>query len=294
MNALFASRCILRLTAIFATLLIDVPAIAQEATVQVGNQTKRTSGTVTSLEAGDVACYLNLTDSHGKAFKELADFEICQQKPALKGRRVALTYQESKVMADECQGNPSCKKTRAVALVVAAKAIDGPVTAKATPAQAAAAGRQASFCTPLETVVFACRTGAKLVSVCASKDAGRSKGYVQYRFGKPDSAEPLEITLPEGLMPPPKAATGENVPFAGGGGAWLKFRKGDYAYVAYTGIGKWGPKGETREKQGLVVQRGGKQVANLKCTGALTSELGPEWFEKVGVSAGKEEFDFPD
>jgi hypothetical protein len=59
-----------------------------------------------------------------------------------------------------------------------------------------------------------------MASVCASKDAGPGRGYLQYRFGKLDGSEPLEQTLPEGQVVPAKAATGENVPFAGGGGAW--------------------------------------------------------------------------
>ena len=95
---------------------------------------------------------------------------------------------------------------------------------------------------------------------------------------------------------PPKAATGTNVPFAGGGGAWMRFRKGEYAYVAYTGIGKWGPKGETATKAGIVVERGGKAIATLRCKGAdAAGEMGPVWFEKAGVKAGPDEdFDFPD
>ena len=89
-------------------------------------------------------------------------------------------------------------------------------------------------------------------------------------------------------------ASGENVPFAGGGGAWLRFKKPPFSYVVYSGIGKWGPKGETAEKQGIVVERSGKSIANIKCTGALKSELGPVWFEKVGVKSNAEEFLFPD
>ena len=74
----------------------------------------------------------------------------------------------------------------------------------------------------------------------------------------------------------------------------MRFRKGAYAYVAYTGIGKWGPKGETREKAGIVVEQAGKAVANLKCGGRPASLLGPDWFGKVGVQGRGEDFDFPD
>jgi hypothetical protein len=272
-------------------------AIAGESqaadTVAAGKETKRTTGTVTGLEAGDVACYMSLKDDKGSDFQELADFSVCEQTE-LVGKRVRLTYQLGKVMADECGGNPDCKKSRTVALVMSARVVPGKpgqtsvTEAKETPAS------QASFCTPLETVVFACRTGSKLVSVCASNDASATKGYLQYRFGKLDSREPMEMTLPEGEIAPSRAASGENVPFSGGGGSWLRFRKTDTSYVVYSGIGKWGPKGETMEKQGVVVERGGQTITNLACTGALTSELGPDWFEKTGVTAKGQDFLFPD
>lgn len=153
--------------------------------------------------------------------------------------------------------------------------------------------QRTSFCTPAETVVFACRTGAKMVSVCASRDTGPT-GTLQYRFGKLDGSEPLEQILPEGQVAAARAASGESVAFSGGGGAWLRFRKGQFTYTAYTGIGNWGPRGEKRTKAGLLVEQAGKPLATLKCQGEPISLLGPDWFEKAGVKPGKEEFDFPD
>jgi hypothetical protein len=146
----------------------------------------------------------------------------------------------------------------------------------------------------METIVFACSTGAKLVSVCASKDVSPAAGYLQYRFGKPGSRDPFETTIPAVWTNPSKAASGKSEPFAGGGGAWLRFFKGHFAYVVYSGIGKWGAHGETREKEGVVVERDGKTVASLPCTGKLTSILGPGWFNKAGVKSNGEEFDFPE
>lgn len=254
-------------------------------TVKVGQETKRASGTVTSMNAGDTACYLKLKDERGAVFEEMARFEICDQR-ALLGKRVSLSYVLQNVMSPDCQGDPACKKTRTVALVSAAK----PIAAAAPAANA----QQASFCTSEESVVFACRTGGKMVSVCASKGAGPQRGYLQYRFGKPDSAEPLEMILPESQLAPSKAATGENVPFSGGGGSWLRFSKAALAYTVYSGIGKWGPKGEVREKSGVVVERQGKAIATLKCTGKPVGELGPDWFERTGIKANGQDFDFPD
>ena len=102
-----------------------MPAAAQAVpTVRVGNEIKRTGGTVVSLENGDIACHLLLKDEQGVAFKEMGDFEICSQKPSLVGKRVMLSYSLSKVMSDECQGDPNCKKFRSVALVTMAKPVE--------------------------------------------------------------------------------------------------------------------------------------------------------------------------
>jgi hypothetical protein len=275
-------------------LLVVLPALASAqgpGTVQVGKESKKTSGVLVSAEAGDVACYLTLKDDKGVEFRELADFDICEKQASLVGKRLQLKYSLENVLADECQGDPDCKKSKTVALVVAAQVVGSTPAARPAPK---AAPEQTSFCTPLEDVIFACRTGAKLVSVCASKDASPKGGYVQYRFGKPDSADPLELMIPEGEPLPSKSATGGNVPYSGGGAAWLRFRNGPYAYVVYSGIGKWGPKGETIENNGLAVERGGKVISTLRCSTPLESELGPDWLEKAGIGTNDEDFDFPE
>ena len=266
------------------------PAAAQgDDTVTIGGKVKKTRGTLLEATAGDIACYLKLRDDRGAAFDEMAGFDICEQR-ALIGKRVVLTYKIANVMAQECGGDPDCKKTDRVVIVATAKLLAA--SAPSSPPKAATG--QASLCTPTETVAFACRTGAKLASVCASRDAGPAKGYVQYRFGKPDSAEPPELTLPQGQLPPSRAASAETVGFSGGGGAWMRFRAGQIAYVAYTGIGKWGPRGETQEKAGVVVERAGKPIASLKCNAKPQSLLGPEWFKQAGLKSNDEDFSFPD
>lgn len=275
--------------AILALMIVTTVKAAGPAadTVKIGKETKKTVGILTKAVSGDVACYLTLKDDRGVVFDEMADFAICEQ-PKLVGKRVRLTYAIENVLADECQGDPDCKKSKSVALVKSIEVLGSAVAKPETKST-----KQASFCTPAETIVFACSTGAKLVSVCASKDASPAKGYLQYRFGKPDSAEPLEIAIPAVWTIPSKAASGDSEPFAGGGGAWLRFRKGPFGYVVYSGIGKWGPHGETREKQGVFVEREGKTVTNLPCSGKVTSVLGPDWLTKAGVKNNGEAFDFP-
>lgn len=290
---------LLCLATLLVALSVPTAAWAQASTagtVTVGKFSKRAGGTVVDMNAGDIACYVTLKDEKGAEFTEMAEFELCEKPKAYMGRRVSLGYTLGTVMSDACQGNPNCKKTQTVALVSSMNVLPSaaPASRTATPPPAGARA-PATFCTDKETVVFACRTGAKLVSVCAPRQATRATGYLQYRFGKPDAPDALELALPEGEQPAPKAATGESVPFAGGGGSWLRFRKGAYAYVVYTGIGKWGPRGETREKSGIVVERAGKEVAHLTCADGTQSLLGPDWFEQFGVQPKpNEEFLFPD
>ena len=214
--------------AILAMMVVTTMKAAAPAvdTVKIGKETKKTVGIVTKAVSGDVACYLTLKDDRGVVFEEMADFAICEQ-PKLAGRRVRLPYSIENVLADECQGDPDCKKSKSVALVKSVEVLPGAAAKPATPKSP----KQTSFCTPAETIVFACSTGAKLVSVCASMDASPAKGYLQYRFGKPDSIEPLETAIPAVWTIPSKAASGDSEPFAGGGGAWLRFRKGPFGYV---------------------------------------------------------------
>jgi hypothetical protein len=290
----FAGVALLALLAAYplAATAQDVP------TVKVGQATKKMVGTVTATNSGDVACYLTLKDDRGVVFEEMAKFEICDQKPPLKGKRVSLTYVTQNVMSDECQGNPDCKKTRTVALVNTARIIEAAAPAPSgastsAPTSSPSGTKQSSFCTPSETVVFSCRTGARMVSVCASKDAAPNKGTLQYRFGKLDQSEPPDL-IPEGPVVPVKAAIGANVPFSGGGGSWLRFAHGQSTYTIYSGIGNWGPKGEKMTKEGLQVERAGKVVVTLKCLDKPVGVLGPDWFEKMGIKDNNQDFDFPD
>lgn len=90
--------------------------------VKIGNETKKSTGLLTALQSGDVACYLTLKDKNGTAFTEMAIFEICEMQKMV-GKRVRLSYRIESVIADSCQGNPECQDTRKVALVSAIRAL---------------------------------------------------------------------------------------------------------------------------------------------------------------------------
>lgn len=264
-----------------------VPAFANSPTVTIGGEVKPTAGIVVSLENADTACNVELQDDAGSTRFEAADFDLCFQQPSLVGRRVTLTWVMATVQAESCGGDPECSDSDRTPLITRATIIDE--------AAGANTSAQASFCTDAEDVVFACRTGGKLVSVCAARGSTATTGYVQYRFGKPAADAPLELQVPDSRNVAAQVATGESVPFAGGGAAWMRFRRGNYAYVVYSGIGNWGPQGETAERAGVVVERGGRQIGALRCDeDRATGKLGPDWLERVGLEGKGEEFELPE
>lgn len=270
------------LAAIALACLAHATAGAQQATITIAGQVKPMVGTVVDLVNADTACNVELRDDAGRTHHESADFDLCFQQPSLIGRRVVLSWTVANVMAASCSGDPECGESESIGLIASARIIEDAPEAPATDAPCAAG----------EQVVFACRTGAKQVAVCASTDATPTSGYVQYRFGRP--GQPLELELPAERIAPARAATADNLPFAGGGASWMRFRRGDHAYVVYSGIGQWGPQGEVEERAGIVVERAGRQIASLPCVdGRAEGKLGPDWFEGVGVDARGEEFDLP-
>jgi len=72
---------------------------------------KITIGTVTGLESGDVACYIDLVDEQGKEFYEMGDFNFCEIQNLI-GKKVKLSYEKAEVLADSCEGNPDCEETK--------------------------------------------------------------------------------------------------------------------------------------------------------------------------------------
>lgn len=143
-----------------------------------------------------------------------------------------------------------------------------------------------TLCQPAEITVFSCGAGKKVISVCASKDATSDRGYLQYRFGTPKH---VELAVPaDHSTPPSKSAIAGNLMFSGGGGAYLRFKTGEYEYVVYTAIGRgWGI------KDGVSIERNGKRLGHVACTDAPDSLLGPDFFTKTGLSEDPGEFDLP-
>lgn len=264
--------------------------VRNEANAKLDTGGRAITGTITSQDLGDTACYLTLRSDRGTETALLADFELCVRHPGLPGKTVELGFASRQVMDESCGGSPACKKTRRVQVATTVNILGGTVQAAAMDQPS----ERASNCTANELVVFACRTGVKLVSVCADPASGPDNGYMQYRFGRLGNRDALEVNWPDDWLPPQAVATGSAEALSGGGVAWLRIRKGTYAYVVYSGIGRWGPNGRTQTKEGIVVEHHGKTIASIKCTQPATSELGPAWFDKVGVRSRGEIFALPD
>ena len=148
-----------------------------------------------------------------------------------------------------------------------------------------AASAVESLCFVDEAVVFSCSsTGGKTISLCSSPKLTESEGYLQYRYGVigniPELVHPKRPELPR------EHFISGTVPYSGGGASYLKFSKGKYIYTVFTGIGKgW-------EKEGVVVNKAGKQIAYIACDGPFMSELGPVLFEKLGLQKDPLEINF--
>jgi hypothetical protein len=143
-----------------------------------------------------------------------------------------------------------------------------------------------THCAPTEQVIFSCETPQhKVVSLCASSPLTSTSGYMQYRFGK-TSHDP-EFVYPATQEHPKHYFQSGTLTYAGGGGAYMKFSNGEYTYVVFTGIGRgWA-------KEGVVVEKSGKQLAYLSCQGAWTSEIGPVLFEQAAIPQDPSDFAIP-
>jgi hypothetical protein len=158
---------------------------------------------------------------------------------------------------------------------VAAGIVSAPLHARA----------ESGMCQVSERTLFSCAVGAKEVAVCASDNLAETTGTVQYRFGRPSR---LELAYPPEAGDWRAVTRGGILAFSGGGGAFMAFEKLPYRYVVYTAVGQgWG------SKSGVVVERSGKRIANLRCANEASSELGPALFSSAGVRPFEANFELP-
>lgn len=143
-----------------------------------------------------------------------------------------------------------------------------------------------AHCAADEQTLFACPAGTRTLAVCAAPDLDAARGWLQYRYGR---AGAVELRLPTERDGAWRARVrGGTLAYSGGGGAYLAFTHPPYRYVVFTASGRgWG------HKAGVIVERAGKRIAHRACTGAVTSALGPELFERAGIRLIEEELVLP-
>lgn len=101
--------------------------------------------------------------------------------------------------------------------------------ASSVPGHIDALERSTTLCEPKEVIVFSCTLAKKkIVSLCASKDAGNNTGYMQYRFGR--DASSIELEYPQRKAPAKEFFKYDNSDL---GTAAISFRIGEYRYSLY-------------------------------------------------------------
>lgn len=127
-----------------------------------------------------------------------------------------------------------------------------------------------SLCQAGEAAVFSCAVGGKIASLCASAEIGPGQGSLTYRFGRKGA---VELTHPDAPLPPDRAFSAAVVGDAGSAGDILRFSRGQTSYTLYSII----VKGQG-EREGVLVTRDGRRLADLACTGFA---LGREGWQRV-------------
>ncbi|MBL8520984.1 MAG: hypothetical protein JNK75_09955 [Betaproteobacteria bacterium] len=96
------------------------PPPAQEPTQKIGKEIKLAMGKVLDIERQDNGCLINFVNDKKQDAIELALPEFCVRKPPLKGQTLHFIYKMMTVLADECLGNPRCKKMEERPVIVEA------------------------------------------------------------------------------------------------------------------------------------------------------------------------------
>ena len=77
-------------------------------------------GVVVSVEADDIACYLQIKGDAGKVHDELASYDLCEDESLL-NKPSEFIYQRTSVPAASCGENPECEDTEMVWLIAEIK-----------------------------------------------------------------------------------------------------------------------------------------------------------------------------
>ncbi|MDH4466004.1 MAG: hypothetical protein QE290_18395 [Acidovorax sp.] len=158
-----------------------------------------------------------------------------------------------------------------------------PVAPPANVTTAAPAVTVPHLCTAAETPIFACSTGKKRASVCTGRAGGNEQ--LAYRIAPLDGA--VEMEYPSaGTVAASAFQRGSQLGQDGTAVNFLSFDKGNYRYVVYAGDGENG-------RRGVVVEQGGKRIADLRCQSDAMSRIDPAQLQKMGLSLDERRLSLP-
>ncbi|CAN7684640.1 hypothetical protein [Acidovorax sp. LjRoot117] len=131
------------------------------------------------------------------------------------------------------------------------------------------------LCTGSETPIFACSTGKKRASVCSSH--GGTIEQLVYRLAPSEGVPEMEYPS-AGAAAAAAFQHGAQTAPDGGPVSFVSFDKGNYRYVVYAGEGGDSP------RRGILVEQGGKRIADLRCQSNAMSSFSAAQFQKMGLS----------
>ena len=127
-----------------------------------------------------------------------------------------------------------------------------------------------TLCESKENNLWSCQSGAKIYSVCASKDLADTLGYLQYRAGTTKGSDfrfPASLLHPKGRFEFNLLARGVSLTFSNGG----------YDYTVIEDI-----KGKTE----IVVEKSSRMLTTIHCrdsTGTLADNSTIDLFKSAGI-----------
>lgn len=98
--------------------------VPHEGVIKVGGVLKQTRGLITDVDKGDNGCYFTFRDNKKNEFIEVGKFELCALKPAPKGKLAEFEYNVETIQAGDCYGDPKCKKTETIPVIVSVKIVE--------------------------------------------------------------------------------------------------------------------------------------------------------------------------
>ncbi|MGF7187547.1 hypothetical protein JOE11_000574 [Robbsia andropogonis] len=125
-----------------------------------------------------------------------------------------------------------------------------------------------TLCEDEEEIYFSCIIKDKIMSICAAENIAPDKGYVQYRYGRPEN---VEMRFPKTLVAPLGKFSISDIVLGNISFVHLKFKSGAYDYVLFEG-----------SADGIYINRGRKNVLTMRCdSGGEYTMLSPSAYRGI-------------